>query len=389
MKEMPKNITYLLGAGASAYAIPVMKNLPKSMKYFFETLVYFLRENSEFTKDIELKKTQFDMLLDEINRFGTPDIVAKIAFHKGEEEKLEDLKNLLSCYMLYEQMESDIKGPIDQIAFDQDSKHLTELREVIFSKDDDLGKYMISHKLDNRYVEFLSAIMKGEGDKISLADNVNIVSWNYDHQLEKAFNVFYPKTVSKIQEHFGIFPITGFMDNLLNYDAKVAEVKECRIIKLNGTAGFSSQDYRRLRIDVNTHTLDHPTLGLLGKRIFGYRTDQFETNKLAFAWENDTDRARLCIETARSKIQMSDVVVVIGYSFPNFNRQIDRQIFEGFEGSKIYVQDLYPDEIIEKLDGVKASLKSTLHPGLKPGLKELAIPVKSSGAFTLPSEFWE
>lgn len=74
-------------------------------------------------------------------------------------------------------------------------------------------------------------------------------------------------------------------------------------------------------------------------------------------------------------MKIADAAVVIGYSFPNFNREVDRQIFENFDvdNCKIYIQDLYPDEIIEKLDGVKKA----------------AIPVRSGGSFTIPNEFWE
>ncbi len=98
-----------------------------------------------------------------------------------------------------------------------------------------------------------------------------------------------------------------------------------------------------------------------------------------FAWEPNTDSVLLARQSAAERVKIADAVVVIGYSFPNFNREVDRQIFEGFDTDKdkIYIQDPYPDEIIEKLDGVKQ------------GLKKAATPVRSGGSFTIPNEFWE
>ena len=47
-------------------------------------------------------------------------------------------------------------------------------------------------------------------------------------------------------------------------------------------------------------------------------------------------------------------MVVIGYSFPFFNRPIDRLIFRKMDKlEKIYIQDLYPEN-------VKQSLRSAL-----------------------------
>ena len=45
-------------------------------------------------------------------------------------------------------------------------------------------------------------------------------------------------------------------------------------------------------------------------------------------------------------IQEATALVVIGYSFPYFNRKIDRLIFENTPHlKKIYIQDKYPERI--------------------------------------------
>lgn len=372
--EMAKNIVYILGAGASAHAIPVMKRLPKSMKYFLERLIFSLRDNPELTELITQRRQEFNDLLAEIQQFGTPDIVAKIALHKGEDRKVRDLKNLLTCYILAEQLESDIFEAIDEIT-DSESQ-LRQVRDDIFGEVNTEG-YLIPNELDNRYVEFLSAILSGEGEILSMPENLSIVSWNYDHQIEKALGVFRNASLKEIQEQFKVFPITDVKDVKLDFDSQRESVHKKSIIKLNGTAGFGISDSSTSLFDVNKHKLDSESIEIMGKRIFERRSSRDVENKLAFAWEREITTVRLATEAALRKIQQAEAVVVIGYSFPNFNRLVDRQIFERFEGSKIYVQDPYPDEIIEKLDGVQK------------GLKEKAVAVHSGGSFTIPNEFWE
>ena len=45
-------------------------------------------------------------------------------------------------------------------------------------------------------------------------------------------------------------------------------------------------------------------------------------------------------------VQEATALVVIGYSFPYFNRKIDRLIFENMPHlKKIYIQDKYPERI--------------------------------------------
>ncbi|MFX5587009.1 hypothetical protein ABTE16_19900, partial [Acinetobacter baumannii] len=46
------------------------------------------------------------------------------------------------------------------------------------------------------------------------------------------------------------------------------------------------------------------------------------------------------IEILKSLTEGTDILVIIGYSFPFFNRKIDRQLFESIgPNAKIYYQD--------------------------------------------------
>ena len=62
-------------------------------------------------------------------------------------------------------------------------------------------------------------------------------------------------------------------------------------------------------------------------------------NSIYFAWNEDevTKKAR---EYAKQIISETDILVVIGYSFPYFNRDVDRSIFKALEGRgrTVYIQ---------------------------------------------------
>ena len=95
---------------------------------------------------------------------------------------------------------------------------------------------------------------------------------------------------------------------------------------------------------------------------------------LRFAWEND-DQVLKARQNAKIIMSKSDIIIVIGYSFPTFNRDIDRQIFEIFNKrpspglkygdgksanryKKIYIQDTKENapKIKERLKAVGSKL---------------------------------
>ena len=103
------NITYLIGAGASANALPVVGDMKNRMKAFLNFLEYYEDANQIFdgltTKKDEIIKS-FDEILSESFKHATPDTYAKKLFLKDSIESnknLEKLKFFLSLYFLFEQ----------------------------------------------------------------------------------------------------------------------------------------------------------------------------------------------------------------------------------------------------------------------------------------------
>lgn len=69
------------------------------------------------------------------------------------------------------------------------------------------------------------------------------------------------------------------------------------------------------------------------------RTSKFYNSHLSFAWEHDTNNA--FYKNLEKAVASTEVLVVIGYSFPFFNRDIDKLILQKFMGEnlkKVYFQ---------------------------------------------------
>jgi len=78
---------------------------------------------------------------------------------------------------------------------------------------------------------------------------------------------------------------------------------------------------------------------------------------LRFAWDEKYDKGNpnKHLIKIHDSIQNSTALVIIGYSFPFFNRDADRVILQSFMERSIYIQDTDPDRI-------ERSIKSVLNP---------------------------
>lgn len=85
-----------------------------------------------------------------------------------------------------------------------------------------------------------------------------------------------------------------------------------------------------------------------------------------FAWENDSRYFHKYsghaknIETAEMIAAETEILVVIGYSFPVFNREIDVLIFNRMRNlKKVYIQDKNPDRIKSTMENAFKILQRT------------------------------
>jgi hypothetical protein len=91
-----------------------------------------------------------------------------------------------------------------------------------------------------------------------------------------------------------------------------------------------------------------------------------------FAWESSHIQDYLA--KAEEIAKLTSILVVIGYSFPFFNREIDRRIIRSMTNlTKVYIQDINPESIIERLSSIITESKNI-------------IPIEDVEQFYLPPE---
>ena len=126
-----------------------------------------------------------------------------------------------------------------------------------------------------------------------------------------------------------------------------------KIFKVNGSANFDDfcmVDYMSKHTDVD------PVIQLIEYYDnLGADTSELGfqfTSRLSYAWET-SDRQRQMFDMLQKVTSDTTTVVVIGYSFPYFNRQIDRKIFAAMPYLKtVYIQDPNPEAIEPSLRAV-------------------------------------
>jgi len=303
--QLPK-ITYLFGAGASANVLPTVKDLPKRIdavkKYIDEKYIY----NDEETvtiKDFTFKKND------------------------AKEYLLKGLENLFNF--------SHNHSTVDTYAKKLDLRsNSREINELCFF----LALYFnIEQKIngvDLRYETFFISILDYNAYKFP--DNLKFLSWNYDLQMELSHSNI---TGANHQDlNFELFNIT-------RHDLK--KDKFCSI-KINGSCNFIN-DYRSLfpmvpkifQSECSMDDLDF-ALSYCYSHLIGNKRYYNARPNMNFAWFRDGELLTKIVET----YDETEILVVIGYSFPFFNREIDRQIIRSMKKlKKIYIQDLMPENI--------------------------------------------
>ena len=177
-----------------------------------------------------------------------------------------------------------------------------------------------------------------EEGTLDLPADISIISWNYDSQLEMAY-----KSYRKDKE----LPI--FEKNITG---EWPRLPKCgRIFKINGSATFI--DTSILSLLKSTEKTTPAVLQL----IHFYDDSRSDTsdlgyqmrNHLSFAWEKAANHDNMTESLSKTTLD-TEQVVVIGYSFPFFNRKTDREIIGSMINlKKIYVQDMNADDVEQSL----------------------------------------
>jgi hypothetical protein len=312
---MSKRITYFLGAGASFQACPIWKEQGEKM---IELAIKYLPEEKKNFKDKKPDSLteQEDILWDmayfgnKALEYGTIDTYAKKLYLSDDyERELQRLKLAVSIFFTLWESGND----------------------AVKERKGEKLKY-----IDVRYISLLAAILEGTSNNApKLKSNVSFVTWNYDLQLERAFK-------SYCLNHLGWDYVSKNLSFRVNENSRDLEV--CHLNGYNGYYYLNSKDEKNKEYDTLDRTDSKNIVDILNA--IGFTSTEVKrrgiriNDHINFAWENNP----LAITTrdqARKIFSETDILVIIGYSFPPFNKEIDSSLFEQLKGRKItiYYQD--------------------------------------------------
>lgn len=329
-----REITFLFGAGASIEALPIVAQISNRIELFVEILKksdiyienkstankkYFneLQNLTKYSKQQLLQQLIEDLewLKNESKKHATVDTFAKKLTITQKKSELKKLKIALSIFFIYEQ----VKNPTDK-----------------------------------RYDTFFASILNYGIHR--LPENINIISWNYDSQFELAFSEY-----SQVSDVKSNQISLGVRQKHISheYDSGFG------IYKLNGTTSlysteerYRSQAYKMIfenfigEEEVNNHSIE--------KLLLSYTEAKYsKSHKLnfSFAWETDqtvSSFGKDMMSDLLTNTKQTTTLVIIGYSFPFFNRQIDRKIINNMTNlNKIYFQDPNAENIVDRFKAIK------------------------------------
>lgn len=350
-------VVYLLGAGASRgrrfsdkenftidptiskndiiEGLPVVTEIPERLQYVIDILENTTIEDDKnkvicYSPAIDVISGLQDIikglkwLKDESQAHATIDTFAKKLYLKKQFEDFDKVKKLLAIYFTFEQ---------------------------------------IINKTDSRYDTFLANVLD---EQISIPSEICIVTWNYDSFLELAFKEYVDEV--KYPCDVGCCSIN---DGNIDYS-------KVHTFKVNGVASFDKWfSIAKVTSQSSTIIKDEILIDL----IFSYYK---EKSLLCFAWENDIQESNSPFLSAlKSRIKEAKTLVVIGYTFPFFNRQTDRWLIKNMPGLEtIYIQDPQADKLLQNIYSVIPPIKRETSGKFLISV----IPINNTDQFYLPPE---
>lgn len=350
-------IVYLLGAGASygerekddkdqekfgivKRGIPVVSEFPKAIDYLMGGIRYGVYDNKNRLPDNNENQYKQKVLKELIwlkgicDTYPTVDTYAKMLYVKDEKTEYNRLKEAISIFLL--------------------------LSQTFESR-------------DLRYDGFIASLINRNRE---LPSDIHILSWNYDAQFELAYSGY--------RKDYITLPFIWHDLNVLHKNMEISNgtTRGFSITKLNGTAFFiNKKDTTEEGIqDIYFQNQDESPTSIISKLL----TADNVIPTLSFAWEKkqkDEDKNAehdTFIKQIQEKLIITEVLVVIGYSFPYVNREIDRALLNSMFGlKKIYIQDPNADEI-------KESILATLYPNKE--TQYTWVLSKNTRQFIIPNE---
>jgi hypothetical protein len=299
-RNFDKKITYYFGAGASANAIPTVNDLLSRLDDFSK---FIKKEETNLKKGlIPYSFSQFksfcDYWINQVKGVPSLDTLAKRFSDQKRTETYNNYKAFLVIlfnYLHYYKLNPDKKSEC------------------------------INNSLEGRYENLIRSINLINGDANTfkpIPKNFNFITWNYDFHLE--LTVFRDlKTEVKLSE--AMHSKIDFM-GLGQYNLNGSSLLFDHLINTND---YTSQSVIKTLIDIYSELSKNPL-----------------NNPLKFAWEESNN-----IDFQNQRAKEAQYIVVIGYSFPTFNRDVDNAFFHNLKpDANVFTQGYdYADSVrIEK-----------------------------------------
>jgi hypothetical protein len=316
-----KNVTYLMGAGASAQCLPVVKNIPESIEKViillnqhilnFTVLDHYNTKNVGYIDLLENLIDDLIWLKEASITQSTIDTYAKKLKLKFEFEKLTRLKQTLSIFFTI---------------------------------------WQIIKPVDKRYDTFFASILNDNFSKFPT--NLNIVTWNYDFQFEITYADYLDKEY---------IDQTSLRIETKNLNRSISN-EGFNIFKLNGSANIQEHGFREYfysNIISKNNSLEKSEVIKILQNYYNLKNNKEGFyHSLSFAWEEELNpNGKSFFQTVKQNVAKTNVLVIIGYSFPFFNREIDRQVINSMVNlEKVYFQDLFPQNIIDRFKSIREDL---------------------------------
>jgi hypothetical protein len=329
------NITYLLGAGASYNALPVIDELPSRLNVFAthvkeaKSFLSAVNNKPDFVREEDMQSllNAIYWLLEEMKTHKTVDTLAKKYYVlSNREPDLIVLKKTLIAYFLFEQR-----------------VQTAQLGNV------ELKTSRYKEIPDKRYDSFIATIISKERGNLTLDPSFKIVTWNYDSQFELAYRSYSEKNDFKfIQQKLQVMPSFITQESRYKFNQN-----KFGLVRLNGVAGFLSSDVFDNLVHITNHA--EVKVHLLGAIAYKFANMlEEEMSVFNYSWESKEQfesvhsEKQTLVEIAHQIMRETNILVVIGYSFPNFNRSVDKLLLQDLRNlQKVYVQDVNAEEVCE------------------------------------------
>lgn len=335
---MARQLIYIWGAGASAEAIPVVSGFKVAVSRLNRILLHkkdVLQDNYDGRYD-ELIDFCWKMEKEADSHSSIDTYCKKLMFLRRDEDLLK-VKAFLVAYYFFVEFHS---------AMTKDYIQPSDFKGLLPNN---------LRRKDLRYDEFLASILRqSTSDLPKFPSNVFIYSWNYDLQFERSLVEFSrAQNILEIINIRKLHPNDFYKNNHgLNY------------YKLNGLAShYSLLNNQYCHLDDESF-LDDDELIERCLTTFNQlkNPESFIRSGITFAWENvyyerELNRINENLRKrsdgnydqpstpGRSRIkerinrQASTDVVLIGYSLPFYNREIDIGILKDLKVTNVYIQD--------------------------------------------------